>query len=647
MGYRGQDLDLRTPQSWRATPSETGGSAKGPNGPATRPGSFPGEPEIPIWVDDTVLACCNHAFDVALAHRSGEVRVEHLLHALTRIDAATEILEASGIRTSSLRRETATVIASEIPLTLTNGNTTPRRADTFEEVLRLAAAHAYQRNAPVSVEDLLYVFFEIRPTIHGLELIDHHYQNQTIRRERPERPMPAFRRMPAPPAYVPPPPAVEPRAYEPRAYEPRAYEPRERIRRPSGRFLIDDAGPAGLPPQPETVQAATDHLQNSRLDVLEQMVRAISTQITSQRDDASRFSGGLFDRLQSLETMVSSRSQTETADLGPLLRRLDEIEHQIRLNQPRDAGIDLDLDPVLLKIAALERAVLNTKPPEVDVDLSKIERRLEDIERHVTSSLVERFNGLTSKLAALEDKSDTSEMMTRLELIEEALLGADRSMSGDLDSRIASLGEAVSLQQATLDDARASLAADIREVNATLHEHSARIARAGEGLGDVVRAIEGLRDEERNTLAHVRQLLSGFQTHVQTEISGFVSKSNELVEVHNAELKEVHDALMKLNANQHTLAGSIDQWRNDETGDLSIIAKRIEGLEHEASRPMALLETLSTNMESMHRLTVERYHRRNRLWYWLFGTDDWVAASWPSQAGRIEAERRALRQVES
>lgn len=645
MGYRGQDLDLRTPQTWRATPGEIGGVAKGANGPAGRPGSFAGDQEIPIWVDDTVLACCNHAFDVALAHRSGEVCVEHLLHALTRIDAAAEILEASGIRTSSLRRETATVIASEIPVTLTNGNATPRRADTFEEVLRLAAAHAYQRNAPVSVEDLLYVFLEIRPAIHGLELIDHHYQ--TALRERVERPMPAFRRPATPPSYVPPsPPHVEPRAYDPRAYESRGYDPRERIRRPSGRFLVNDAGPAGLPPQPETVQAATDHLQNSRLDVLEQMVRAISTQITSQRDDASRFSGGLFDRLQSLEAMVSTRPQADMSGLEQMLRRLDEIEHQIRLSLPRDSEIDLDLEPVLQKFAALERSVLNTKTPEIDVDLSKIERRLEEIERHVTSSLVERFNGLTSKLSTLEGKADTSEVMTRLELIEEALLGADRSMSGDLDSRVASLSEAVSLQQTTLDDARASLAADIREVNAALHEQSARIARAGEGLGDVVRAIEGLRDEERNTLAHVRQLLSGYQSHVQTEISGFVSKSNEQIEVHNAELKEVHDALMKLNANQHTLAGSIDQWRNDETGDLSIIAKRIEGLEREAGRPMALLETLSTNMESMHRLTVERYHRRNRFWYWLFGTDDWVAASWPSQAERIEAERRALRQVE-
>ena len=47
----------------------------------------------PIWVDDVVLACSNHAFDVALAHRSSEVRLEHLLHALTRIDMAADVLE--------------------------------------------------------------------------------------------------------------------------------------------------------------------------------------------------------------------------------------------------------------------------------------------------------------------------------------------------------------------------------------------------------------------------------------------------------------------------------------------------------------------------------------------------------------------------
>jgi hypothetical protein len=48
----------------------------------------------------------------------------------------------------------------------------------------------------------------------------------------------------------------------------------------------------------------------------------------------------------------------------------------------------------------------------------------------------------------------------------------------------------------------------------------------------------------------------------------------------------------------------------------------------------------------MHRVTIERYFRRNRFWYWLFGTDDWVAASWPSQSHRIAEELKAVKSVQ-
>ena len=66
-------------------------------------------------------------------------------------------------------------------------------------------------------------------------------------------------------------------------------------------------------------------------------------------------------------------------------------------------------------------------------------------------------------------------------------------------------------------------------------------------------------------------------------------------------------------------------------------------MEREAGKPMAMLAALNTNMDNLNRMTVERYHRRNRFWYWLFGTDDWIGASWPSQMEKIEAERRALK----
>src|SRR5262245_21708748 len=120
MGYRGEDLDLRTPQGWSGAqgPDYTGAPTAEVflNAPRGRIASSMPAPSGPIWVDDTVLACCNHAFDVALAHRSAEVRLEHLIYALTRIEAAAEALEARGVRVPILRRESATVIASEIPV---------------------------------------------------------------------------------------------------------------------------------------------------------------------------------------------------------------------------------------------------------------------------------------------------------------------------------------------------------------------------------------------------------------------------------------------------------------------------------------------------------------------------------------------------
>ena len=88
MDYRGPDLDLRTsrwsaastdPASWREA------AASAPQPPVA---ARPSQRSSPIWVDDILLACANQAYDVALAYRSAEVRLSHLLLAMTRVDAA-------------------------------------------------------------------------------------------------------------------------------------------------------------------------------------------------------------------------------------------------------------------------------------------------------------------------------------------------------------------------------------------------------------------------------------------------------------------------------------------------------------------------------------------------------------------------------
>jgi hypothetical protein len=48
-------------------------------------------------------------------------------------------------------------------------------------------------------------------------------------------------------------------------------------------------------------------------------------------------------------------------------------------------------------------------------------------------------------------------------------------------------------------------------------------------------------------------------------------------------------------------------------------------------------------LDRMHKVTVERVWRRNRFWYWLFGTDDWIASSWPTHATRITDDARMVK----
>ena len=151
MSYKGNDLDLRTPYG---LPDEV----------AAQPGlAF--LPDVgrddPIPVDHTVLACCNAAYDAALFHAVRDVRLEHLLYGLTRVEAAREILEQHGVRTQQLRRDSAASIAADAPAACA-GNLAPRASAELENLLRRAAARAGQDSAPASIHDLLRAMLNYR-----------------------------------------------------------------------------------------------------------------------------------------------------------------------------------------------------------------------------------------------------------------------------------------------------------------------------------------------------------------------------------------------------------------------------------------------------------------------------------------------------
>ena len=155
--------------------------------------------------------------------------------------------------------------------------------------------------------------------------------------------------------------------------------------------------------------------------------------------------------------------------------------------------------------------------------------------------------------------------------------------------------------------------------------------------------IDGLSDKLDAHHVQVNQATSEFAERLSAVESAIAAEIETAAAKHQAyanDLSEVHEALMKLNQNQHTLAGS---WRTDSSVDVANILNRLTSIDRDNSLPVETLNGLNTHMDTMNRLLIERYHRRNRFRYWLFGTDDWIGASWRSQKAAIEAERQRVK----
>lgn len=596
MSYRGGDMDLRIPQS--RSSGERGSFELPLSGARDFEGEYAGDNRAPIFVDDTLLACCNHAYDVALAHRASEVRIEHLLFALTRIDEAAEVLEKHGIRDAGLRRETGAYIATEIPIAPTNGQSTPRRSKPLEQALRLAAKQGYQRNRPASVSDLLTVFTEVMPDLPGLQLLHRH-----VPRLGPEHSAKAHYQ-PAAEAYVPMPPVEMPRW-------------------PMRPVYYEDYGMAE--PQayrPSMTQSHTDMVQNSRLAALEQTLALL-------REDTGRFAEDFAGRFASLESTFSTTARGDDGQAfqqtseklsvieRSLIEKIDELSRHAsaltqrletmegRLQSAYQSG-GIDLTSINERLDQLEAAIL--EKGMVEVDTSAIDGRLNDIE--------------TAILSVSDNRQSVEAMTARIDQLEQAvggrLSGLHQAQTADRDRL---LNETQSIKALLAQDSDA-LKATVGTIAKTVQQRfveAAQIAQSMEaGRADLGRRLESL---ETMTIRHVQEAAEQRETEMR-------------------QISEVHEAIGTLNTNQHTLAGAIDEWRGESVSDMNTIAARLTQLDIDNDAPLARLELISERMDGMYRATVERYHRRNRFWYWLFGTDDWIGASWPSQTAKVEEELR-------
>ncbi|MBS0237720.1 MAG: Clp protease [Proteobacteria bacterium] len=558
MAYHGEDLDLRTQQTWTPPDGTIQGDASLTNG--KRGLLHTG----PVLVDDTVLACFNQAYDIASAHRSGEVRIEHLLNAMTRVDPSAAALEAHGLRVVALKRETATIIAGELPAISGTGAVSPRRSDELAELLRLASSFAARRNAAVSIDDLLHVLFDQRSDFAQSELLFRFSSR--------------FTPMPEP---LPPLTRAEGR-----------YSPSNL------RYSAEYARPAY---RTDYLATSADTLQNSRLDALEQMVRTLSHDFSNERhiiaglirdlsrdtlayqDDQGRGQAVLIDRVGALESAFREGG-TGSAETLPLVSKLENIE----------AALELRLQEM-----SQSWAVLSTRLQELEASMRA---------RPATEATV-----------------DLKPIADRLDVIEEAVLGHDHRALGDLTDRLSKL-----------DD-------DIGRVLAASPDAGRTEALLG-GL-DKIDGVSNKLDAHNGSLTELAVALVDRMNGVERAVAAEIETAAAKHQAYTQDLTEVHEALLKVNENQHTLAGSMDQWRTESATDVANILNRLGTIDRDTALPAETIAALNHHMEATNRFIIERYHRRHRFLYWLFGTDDWMGASWPSSKATIEAEERRLKEA--
>ncbi len=681
MSYRGEDLDLRTPQSRGARDGYPGADV-GMNGTRHRsPASAASRGET-VMVDETVMACCNHAYDVAQAHGANEVRLEHLVHALTRVEAAAEILEQRGIREAHLRRESAAVIASEIPVGLAHSHSAPRSSVEFEDVLRRASDQSRSRGIAGSVHDLLWVLLNYNREIPAIALLLRHaadwqswdwpHKVETRREDyrdaaRPQQTYYTERRVYSEPA--PPPP-------RPRVVEGDAPLPGQQ---PSGYSQVLNLDPvhqrldmmdqAFRKLQNELVnerRVMADTMRDMMRESMREMSRELMREMASQRGGSVTLPPGLMDRLegvdrmertvdqrlQSLEKIVTNGMQEGArnwAAMGDRLKALDKVAASnpggvssglADLVTEQLIAVTGQVQSATEKLESLERNFEarqneNQRTWSVAMDKFKVlEEGLTSSRRDgsgVQTMLQERFQGVHQKLEQ-QNLSIASLVAQLTEPVTDRL----RHLEGSIQRQLEALG-----QRPAADTGVAERIGRLEQMLSSGQQADSQGLQLVSQLGERFRVIEQQPQALTAKLDHLEQLV---QSHGDRAVQYTQQVAQQAADAHVRELADLQEAVVKLGTNQQALSENLDQWRTENEGGISIISNRLEVLEMSAGQPLQILKQMQSDMQAIQQVTIADYDQNRRgIRNWLFGTEDIFAGTWRDETRQIRERLKQLR----
>jgi hypothetical protein len=692
MQYKGDDMDLRVPQS--RMPRETWAPAEYDpsfnNGRWRLPGSAPVQGE-PLWVDEIVLACCNAAFDMALAHGSAEVGLEHLVHALTRVEAASRVLEARGVREGQLRRDSATLIASDVPTSLHAEKASPRRSADVEDVLRRAVELAGRRNAAASTDDLLWVLLHYGRDVPAIQL---------LRRLTPDWQRPDWGRSPAGMLQAPPRHPVMAAAPEPMPFA-----PGPGFDSVAQRLALIEDGMRTLHVEVATDRKAlADLIRDVQRDIvanrsdaaalrsdLGQRLEALERSL-QVRGDSARLTVQLSDRMQQLEKAVHNGLGEGARNWAALGQRLQSFEAQLSGQGVVEGGLT-----VVDRLGMLESAV-DQRTTDVGRAVAGLVERLGTLERLAeagTGERARRWTALTDRLGAIETRLASTPGDLPREAVEftERFAGLERAVRagfGDaartstmIVDRVGDLEKYVSAGPQIQDEAALLIEERLQGIErlidtrwreqgnlATLVANrlealETRLNGAGAAQGAIdfavgaetmVERIGGVETPGGERALRLPAALAELATRVaalEQSVRTSVASADDLARARDREVAEMHDALIRLGENQHTLASAIADWRTENLDRLALVATQIERGAPVAEAAPVSVDTRLPNViaagdavrtevrgETRERPIAERevppelppaaesepvivpQPRGRGFWWWLFGTDN-------------------------
>ena len=501
--------------------------------------------------DETVLACCHHAHEVAKAHGAREVMLEHLVHALVRVPDAAQVLSDRGINVESLKRESAAVISSEIPVDHTMMVAQLRASKDFNTVMHLAAAAASRRDErQLGARDLLDALLRFDAKSRVVRMVRRH--------------------------------AVEGGIDEP-------VDPLAEVKVLMERYAGEQ----------RDLRLAVNELRNAQagqssaaLASLDDRMRGLERSINLLASSGGR--GDLGDGLKNLQdTLGSIRNETRaTADRLQLMERAINTGNaggngagngQITtLIGDRFLSVQKTMEDHKLGIARLEQGLgdrlrlmeakqLTSAP--IDAMALRLEKLETALEARLTdngkleSMLIDRLKGFEQ--AAANGKSLT--LPPGLETVGDRLQGLERQ---------------VSAQRSELQGWQGAMEKELKAIEEMFDLIPADGATARPGLSEgqmqsLQQSIDAHRAETQHVAISLQERYGAVERMMTTQRTDQVSAKGAL----NGELEQIRTAMMALGNAQSTLSTAIDEWRQNNSGDLSVISNRLAKLE-QSTLPM-------------------------------------------------------------